>query len=67
MSDTPETDEAFAVFTEGPHDDAGDPWALASRLERERNNARKELDQLKHQYRKLAGHHNQHCTCLEIY
>jgi hypothetical protein len=51
MSDTPETDKAFDVYTEGPHDDAGDPWALASRLERERDTMREENRKL----RELCG------------
>jgi hypothetical protein len=40
---TPRTDAAFSINQDHPHDDAGDPWRLASNLERELAEARNNL------------------------
>jgi hypothetical protein len=37
MSKTPETDKAWKINQDAPHSPKGDPWALASRLERDRD------------------------------
>ena len=46
MSKTPETDKAWNINQDAPHSHKGDPWALASRLERERDELRERVAEL---------------------
>lgn len=40
-NDTPETDAVWSAYCIDPHSESGDPWWLASKLERERDDARR--------------------------
>jgi hypothetical protein len=46
MSKTLETDKAWNINQDAPHSRKGDPWALASRLERERDELRERVEEL---------------------
>ena len=56
-SSTPETDAAWDIFQNSPHDDAGDPWALCSRMERERDEAIKD-DEKARAYKRVLKNEN---------
>ena len=53
----PETDSAWEIFQNSPHDDAGDPWALCSRMERERDEAIKDAEKAR-AYKKVLKNEN---------